>query len=145
MSISNFSLRKSQVRKSGKTGSNQSSLYIHPFPSLLPHFFICLSSTQFAKNKLSLRRKKIAGAFDLLLAARKLGLRSYVYVFIFNFVCLISCCQHAYQILPKLPSPPGAACSNPCSVTTPLDNACSRKPLPASELAMLDIPALYFS
>ena len=34
---------RSQVRKSGKVGLNQSLIYIQPFPPLSPDFFICPS------------------------------------------------------------------------------------------------------
>jgi hypothetical protein len=44
--ISNFNLQRSQARKCGKIGFNQSLIYIHPFPPLYPQFLICPSSTQ---------------------------------------------------------------------------------------------------
>jgi hypothetical protein len=49
MGITNFNLRRSQVRNNGKiglNGSNQSLIYIHPFAPLPPNFFICHSWTQ---------------------------------------------------------------------------------------------------
>ena len=39
MDIRKFNLQKSQVRKTGNIGLNQSLIYIHPFPPLTPIIF----------------------------------------------------------------------------------------------------------
>jgi hypothetical protein len=62
MVISNFNLRRSQVRKMGKISLNQSLVYT-PLSPTLTQFFICPSSAQQPHKKLLLGRKKIGGAF----------------------------------------------------------------------------------
>jgi len=43
-------LRRRQVRKGRKVGSQQPSMYIHPLPSLSTQFFICSSSSLWQKT-----------------------------------------------------------------------------------------------
>lgn len=52
---------RSQIRKRGKIGFNLFLIYLHPFPPLLPQFFMCLSSTP--QTKEILRYKKYWGVF----------------------------------------------------------------------------------
>jgi hypothetical protein len=40
--IRNFNLQRSPVRKRGKIGLIQSSIFIHPFPPLIPIFYLPL-------------------------------------------------------------------------------------------------------
>lgn len=54
---------RSQIRKRGKIAFNLFLIYIHPFPPLLPQFFMCLSST--LQTKEILRYKKYWGVFPL--------------------------------------------------------------------------------
>ena len=46
MCVRNYNWRRSQVRKRGKIGLNQSLTYVHPFSPFLPHVFVFASPTQ---------------------------------------------------------------------------------------------------